>query len=189
MLAMTPFVLLLDKVRCADWCQQEDADHRLRVICVNDLPIPVITPMSHAKCAGGPDLQIADANCSVTQSSVSSSCKMWQAYTATSPPGVHVGILLFRQHGSQLRCTYAPMTHQLSWHDCNVPRRRNLCRRRLWQHKVNNMWARASTTPWYPIQVHSAPCCEGFCPLATCTSPTHPRTSPPTNMGARWTWI
>ncbi len=25
--------------------------------------------------------------------------------------------------------------------------------RRLWQHNVNNIWARASTTPWYNVQV------------------------------------
>ena len=25
--------------------------------------------------------------------------------------------------------------------------------RRLWQHEVNNIWARASTTPWYSVEV------------------------------------
>ena len=27
------------------------------------------------------------------------------------------------------------------------------CYRRLWQHHVNNLWAIASTTPWYRIEV------------------------------------
>jgi hypothetical protein len=32
---------------------------------------------------------------------------------------------------------------------------RTWLRRRLWQHNVNNMWAIASTTPWYRVEVRS----------------------------------
>ena len=37
---------------------------------------------------------------------------------------------------------------------CHRPTSTLLCMvRRNWQHEVNNIWARASTTPWYRVEV------------------------------------
>lgn len=44
--------------------------------------------------------------------------------------------------------------------------------RRLWQHNVNNIWARASTTPWYNVQVRMhAICSASTCTVYACPSP------------------